>query len=173
MYRAGFFDHHTPDLYASAVAATAAPVAQDFLGPVPQGYCWYLEAWTSHIGAAHTAVCELAVSPTQQLPAISANWDRGNRLWFSGAAAADFSPLAGYALYIPEGYYLIAYWTAGGGTLVAGDTCLLTTQIAWHQLSVKGFMSPEDIEQARASHEHPQEQHERASHEWATGELAV
>ena len=149
MLRAGLFDHHTTDPYIVATAAGTTVLAQGFWGPCPQGYNWYVESVTSHVNNTHTAVVELAISGAQSLP-VSASWDRGNREWWGGAAT-DANVQPGLAWYVPEGYYIVAFWTAG--TMVAGDIATLGLQLAVHQLNPHVMQSPEDRQQVHAAHE--------------------
>ena len=146
MMREGIFDHHTTEPYITALA-NATPTAQNFYGPCPAGYAWYVEAATFHL-SAHTAVAELAVSNGSQVPAI---WDRQNREWWFGAAAVDGAVGPSNAWYVPEGYFLVAFWS--GGTLAQNDVATMSFQIAVHQLNPRAMMSPEDMRAVRAEHE--------------------
>lgn len=151
MHRQGVFTHHSTEPYIRAVA-NATPEAQAFYGPCPLGYCWYVESATYHI-SAHTAVAELAISPEGKLPAPLSSWDRAQREWWFGAAAVDGQAAIGEALFVPPGYYLVAAFA--GGTLAQNDVCVMSFQIAEHELNPRYLMSEEEIEQVRKAHEHP------------------
>lgn len=132
--RQGYIEH-VESGYTITATINSAGTGQGYLGPVPQGYCWYLERASSYI--AHTAVLELAVVTQQALPNLTANWDRAARQFWA-ATGADIQIDANQPVYVGPGYYLVAYWT--GGT--SADVALLSTQIAVHKLVLADFQLP-------------------------------
>lgn len=125
MWRAGVLDHVATELYIGAVVVTAATTAQGYLGPVPQGYCWYVERMSSYSTTTQTSPkLEISVQTGNLIPA---NWDRSSRADYTNAVANDIAD-ENNPIYVPGGNFLVAYWTG----LVAGDAVMLGTQIAVH-----------------------------------------
>ena len=152
MLREGLFDHHRLDSRLFS-AAGGTPTGQDALGPVPEGYAWYLENLAfSVVGNSHTAALDFAVTPDNGALPSQAAWDHAG-LVATFAAAIRNALQPGLAIYVPPNHFLRAY--AAGGTLAAGDVVAVTYQIAVHQLNPRQMMSPDDIAQARAAHQHP------------------
>lgn len=133
MYRAGFYDHHEPGMSIVATA-NASGVAQGFLGPVPQGYCWYVERMTSWSNTAATSglLLEVFVQTVDDAAPTSATvGNRTGRQDVSYVVVNDISD-NNSPIHVPEGYFLVAFWTG----LTSGDKVELTTQIAVHLLSL-------------------------------------
>lgn len=150
--REGLFEHHRLDP-VTLVAATlgAGPVAQGILGPVPQGYTWYIESVAFSVaGANHTAEYNMAVTVDDPPLPASAVWDRAGLELVIPAAIRGSSP-PGIAWYAQAGHFIRHYLS--GGTLAAGDVVTVTTQIAVHQLDPHFLMSPEDAAQVKSAHE--------------------
>lgn len=153
MLREGLFDHHRLDPRLMT-AAGGTPTAQDALGPVPEGYAWYIEniAW-SVVGNSHNALLDFAVTVDNgQLP-TQALWDHAGLIATFTSAAIRGALQPGLPFYVPPNHFIRAY--AAGGSLAAGDVVAVTYQIAVHQLNPRQMMSPDDIAQARAAHQHP------------------
>lgn len=152
MLREGMFDHHRLDA-VSAVAAGGTPLAQLSLGPVPQGYVWYIENIAfSVLGNAHTAAVDVAITPDDVVLPAQASWDHAGLVW-TLAAAIRGSVQPGLPFYAQAGHFV--HLVAAGGTLAAADVVVATFQVAVHQLNPAAFMSPEDRQAVRAAHEHP------------------
>jgi len=98
------------------------------LGPVPTGYCWYVERVTSRGSSSGTPSCEIAVAVADRLPAA---WDRVGRQDWTGAANNDVGDQV-QPIYVGPGFFLIAYWSAAN----QGDQFTLSTQISVHELAV-------------------------------------
>jgi hypothetical protein len=133
MWREGIIDHTEPGMYMSATADSNG-LAQDFLGPVSAGYVWYVERWTAFSAtAATTPVVELFVQSAERMPTTftAAAGDRQGRQDLSITADNDAADLNS-PIYIPEGYYLVAFWSG----LTSGDVVQLSTQIAVHLVGV-------------------------------------
>lgn len=150
MLRQGLFDHHRLEPLA-LVAAGATPTAQGVLGPVPEGYAWYLEQVAYTVaGNSHTAAMDLAVAVDGGPLPAQASWDHAGLVWTTAAAVrASMNP--GLAIFVPPGHFVHAYLS--GGTLAAGDTAVVTFQVAVHQLDPRFVMSPEDARAVAESHE--------------------
>jgi hypothetical protein len=144
MLRAGFYDHHVPMLGATGTA-TSAGVAKVGYGPVPEGYCWYIERYSVHCptGAAVAAVF------VAQGATGTAAVDSGYRADYT-TAGADAVGDSFNAIYVPAGYHFIVQWTAA----TSGDVCTASIQYAVHQLDPHIMTSREDVRQIQASHEH-------------------
>lgn len=129
MFRKGMFDHVKSDLYISA-AASAAGIAQGALGPVPPGYCWYVERMNTKAVTAATGVrLEVFVTATSPLTGYTATvGSRVGRQDLSVTAENDVAD-ENAAIFVGEGYYLVALWTG----LQSGDPVTLATQIAVHK----------------------------------------
>lgn len=163
--RAGFFDHHEPLQTISVSALNASGNGQGFLGPVPQGYCWYIENVTMRV--PNQGVLDMIISPTQKVPAGTA-WDFSGRFDLFAAATDDARNYAS-PIYVGPGMYIVASVT--GGT--QNDTPTISLQIAVHQLNPAFMTSPEDARQIQAAHQHATREHAELSHSYATGDLAV
>jgi hypothetical protein len=148
--REGLFDHHRLENLA-LVAAGGTPIAQAVLGPVPEGYAWYLEqAAYTVVGNSHTAAIDLAVTPDGGALPAQATWDHQGLVWTT-AAAVRGSMQTGLAIYLGPGHFLHVYLS--GGTLAAGDAATVTLQVAVHQLDPHFLMSPDDTVQVKEAHE--------------------
>lgn len=151
MHREGVFRNHRLDSLA-LVAAGGTPVAQGVLGPVSEGYCWYIEviAFTV-VGNAHTALIDVAVTPDSGPLPAQATWDHQGLVWTTTAAAIRNSENAGHAIYVAPGHFVHA--VLAGGTLAAGDAATVTFQIAVHELNPRFLMTREEEELVREAHE--------------------
>lgn len=150
MFREGVFKSHRQELLLTT-AAGGTPTAQGVIGPVPEGFCWYLEvvAFTV-IGNSHTASFDLAVTPDNGSLPAQASWDHQGLVWTLGAAVRG-SENAGHAIYVPPSHFVHAYFS--GGTLAAADVCSATFQVAVHELNPRWLQSKEEVERELASHE--------------------
>jgi hypothetical protein len=141
MYRVGFYDHQRVGDTIGPLTANASGIAQGFLGPVAEGYCWYVERMT--IWSTNTATtglkCEIFVVRNQQLaPGFTATaGDRQGRQDLSLAAGNDVSDEVN-PLFVGAGYYLVAFWSG----FTVGDTVELTSQIAVHKLQLTHTQPP-------------------------------
>jgi hypothetical protein len=152
--REGLFDHHRRDSQQALAAAVGGqPNAQGVLGPVPEGYAWYVENFAyTVVGANHTALIDVAVLRDDGPLPAQATWDHQGLVW-TGPAAAQIkgSTNNGVAWYAPAGTFL--KWSAAPGTLANGDVVVVTYQIAVHQLDPHFLMSPDDALQVKSAHE--------------------
>jgi hypothetical protein len=129
--RAGFYDHTESGMVIKAIANSSG-IAQGYLGPVPEGYCWYVEresTWST--GSA--GECEIFVVTTHQMPSgmTAAAGDRAGRQDVSLLASDDISD-NNSPIFVGPGYYLVAFWTG----LTNLDQVILSTQIVIHRLSL-------------------------------------
>lgn len=160
MHREGIFESHRLDpVTVLAAAVGGSPQAEAKLGPVPQGYAWYLENVAYSItGSSHTAALDLVITPDDTSQPANAVWDHAGLVWTTPAAVRGFSG-PGAAYYAGPGHWIHA--VASGGTLANGDVLTVTFQVAVHQLDPSlGISSPVDQMQARhaaAHHAGPQE----------------
>jgi hypothetical protein len=152
MHREGVFVRHRLDTLA-LLAAGGTPLAQGVIGPVPEGYCWYIEAiGFSVVGNSHTAVPLVAVTPDGGPLPAAASWDGQGLVWTpSGVAAVRGSENAGHALYVGPGRF--AHAVLLPGTLAAGDAATFTFQVAVHELNPRFLMSREEADLVREAHE--------------------
>lgn len=144
MSRAGIYEYHVPMLGATATANTSG-VAKAGFGPVPEGYCWYIERYSVHCPTANAVAGVFVVQGTTGTAAI----DPSYRADYT-TAGADAVGDAFHAIYVPAGYHLVVQWTAA----TSGDLCVASIQYAVHQLNSREMMSPQDVAQLAASHEH-------------------
>jgi hypothetical protein len=151
--REGLFDHHRLDpLTMVAAAVGGAPVAQAFIGPVPQGYAWYVENIGFAVaGDTHTAELDVAVLVDDGASLGTAAWDRAGMVAGSFTAAKRGTIQPGIAIYVPAGHVVRFY--AVPGTLANGDAVTVTCQSAVHQLDPHFIMSPDDALQVKSAHE--------------------
>lgn len=147
MWREGILDHTETELYITAQAASNGTTAQGYLGQVPMGYCWYIERLSAFsLTSSTTAKLEVAV---QSAPTIGLPWDRGSREDYTNTPANDIAD-ENNSIYVPEGYFFVAYWTG----LNNSDVVLLGTQIAVHLLNIS--QTPRQlIQQVHESHVPP------------------
>ena len=152
MLREGLFSHHRRDFLS--LAASGTPVtAQGSIGPVPEGYAWYIEAWAyTVLGTSHTALLALAVTPDNGTIPPPTTWDYAGVISGSASAAFFATLIPGNPIYVPPAHFIRPYlW---GGTLAAADVVNFNLQASVHQLDPPVLMSPEDRRQAAASHQH-------------------
>lgn len=92
---------------------------------MPAGYVWYIERMSAYSTTAQTAAkLEISVQTTN---IIQNNWDRASREDYTNTPANDIAD-ENNAIWVPEGNFLVAYWTG----LIATDFVCLGTQIATH-----------------------------------------
>ena len=139
-------------------AADATPAAQKAYGPCPQEYEWYLENIAySVIGNTHTANLDLAVTPDGGSLPAQATWDHQGLVWtnaVTGAANIRQSYNVSGAIYVPSGWFLHAFASAGGGSFAQGDVVSVTFQ--WRveeKEALLGLLSPQERAQLAAEHE--------------------
>ena len=145
MYRQGIYEYHVPMTSASSPAASSGGVAHATWGPVPEGYCWYVERYGGHCPTAAAKQGVFVVNGAVPTTAI----DPGYRADIA-TVAGDIVGDAFHAIYVPAGYYFVMEWTSA----TSGDICTGSIQYAVHQLNPRGFASPQDTLQQLASHEH-------------------
>lgn len=158
MMRMGVFDHTRPAEPKSGTA-NASGVASLFYGPCPEGYGWYIERISVHCPTA-AAVAHVCVALTP-LSAV----DYGSRMDFT-TGGADSIADESTAIYVPAGYSLSIIWTAA----TSADVCTASVQYAVHQLDPRYMMSPEDMREVQAAHEHPKSP---LTHPAVAGERAI
>src|SRR5207253_3230426 len=138
--------------YRIRATAGGTGLAQGFLGPVPAGYYWEVQRYTTFNPRANS-VCELFVLNAEQLPSgmTAAVGDRSGRqdvsITANNAAADNAAPIV-----VNEGQFLIAFWSG----LTAADEAQLSTQIAVYQ---KLPRTQEGWQQAELLREIPDELH--------------
>jgi hypothetical protein len=144
MHRQGIFDHHVPML-GSTGTATSAGVAKAGYGPVPEGYCWYIERYSVHCPTSGAVAAVFVVLGATGTGAI----DPGYRADYT-TAGADAVGDANSAIYVPAGYHFVVQWTAA----TSGDVCTASIQYAVHQIDPSHMNSPQDLRQMAAAHQH-------------------
>lgn len=143
--REGIFDHHVAMLGASAVANSAG-VAKAGYGPVPEGYCWYIERYSAHCPTSAAVAAVFVVLGATGTAAI----DPSYRADFQTTTGGDVVGDAFHAIYLPPGYHFVMQWTGAANA----DVCTASIQYAVHQLDPGHMMTRQDIRQIQASHEH-------------------
>lgn len=103
---------------------------QTALGPVPQGFCWYLErttCWTD--GSSLTnALLELYVQPGSSAPTDGSR--RGRQDLAAGSTVANGVSDNASPVHLGPGMFLVASWSG----LASGDHVQLSIQIRVHEL---------------------------------------
>lgn len=125
---AGAYDHSRTDQQIAG-AIVSAGTFSGYIGPVPQGYCWYVERETcySNTAAATTAtLLEIFVSANQTGPTSP---DKTGRQDLTVQVTNDISD-NNCPIYVGEGMYLVAQWSG----LSSGDKVAYSTQIRVHKL---------------------------------------
>lgn len=157
MHREGIFEKHRLDSITLVSAAIGGlQQAEGHIGPVPQGYAWYVEnfAWLVR-GNSHNAQVVVAVTPDDTTLGGSgglATWDGMGMVVSPVAAATGGGVVPGAAFYMGPGHSL--HVLAFGGSLAGGDVIVPTAQIAVHQLDPSWMMSREDARQVLEAREH-------------------
>ncbi len=144
--------HHYERPSVSAVADAGA-VAQKAIGPVPEGFVWYVEiVGYVVIGNSHTAVIAAAISPDNGPLPAQATWDGAGMVWTTLTAAIRNSENTGPPFFLDSGEYLRAILS--GGTLAQGDVVTVTYQIRVNEKEpVWGLLTPEERAELAAAHE--------------------
>lgn len=165
MHREGIFEKHRLDsITLTSAAIGGLQQAEGHVGPVPQGYAWYVENFDWLVrGNSHNAQVVAAVTPDDTTLGGTAGfavWDGMGMVVAPAAAAIGGSSVPAAAFYMGPGhsFHVLAF----GGSLAAGDVIVPTLQIAVHQLDPAFIMSPEDAQQVK-------ERHERMAGAGATG----
>ena len=129
----GFYDSTRSDLYITATANSSG-VAQGFLGPVPAGYAWYVDRYTTFSTTSGTPVCEVFVQPQQTLAAdyAATTGSRQYRQDYTSNGKNNVSDNKS-AVFVNEGQYLVVGWTG----LTNGDTVQFSTQVRVHLKSLR------------------------------------
>lgn len=128
----GFYSHTFPGQYINA-AVNASGLANGFLGPVPEGYCWYVERLTCWSNSSNnsTGILEIFVLQSQTPPNDNSRQGRqdvavGNVV--QNGVSDERSPI-----YVPAGHFLVASWSL----LNSADQVALSCQIRVHKLHAK------------------------------------
>ena len=125
--------HHSTrsDQYIAATVASNG-TATGFLGPVPEGFCWYVERLTAHSNTANstTGKLEVYVQPFQAAPNDASK--RGRQDFAIGTAVQDSASDENSPIYVGPGDYLVAVWSA----LTSGDLVSLSAQIRVHKIEI-------------------------------------
>src|SRR6185369_16362258 len=154
--RAGFYDH-TESGYSIKATADSNGLAQGFLGPVPLGFCWYAERYTTFANATRAgATCEVFVQGSNVLPAgfTATVGDRSGRQDVTTSGSNDSADNESH-VYVGECCYLVVFWAG----FTQNDQLVLSTQIAIHRLQLD--LGPRQIERptlAQLEHAVPQEE---------------
>lgn len=156
MLREGFFEKHRLDSITLVSAAISAlQQAEGHIGPVPQGYAWYVENFDWLVrGNSHNAQVVAAITTDDTtLGGVGgfATWDGMGMVVAPVAAAIGGSSVPAAAFYMGPGhsFHVLAF----GGSLAAGDVIVPTLQIAVHQLNPHFIQSPDDQVQVQRAHE--------------------
>ena len=101
------------------------------LGPVPEGYCWYLSNSTLHSTTQQpTATFEIYASSANQRPTDGTK--SGRQDFTSGANVQDSANNYSSPLYFGPGQFVVFVWTG----LSSGDLVSWSGQIHSHKLEV-------------------------------------
>ena len=144
MYRQGVYEYHVPMLGATATA-NASGIAKAGYGPVPEGYCWYIERYSVHCPTSGAVAAVFVAQGSTGTGAV----DPSYRTDYT-TAGADAVGDAFHAIYVPSGYHLVIQWTAA----TSGDLCVASIQYAVHQLNPNVIGSRQDALQEHAAHQH-------------------
>lgn len=146
--RAGLYDHHVPAQGITSKANTSG-IATNVYGPVPEGYAWYVERISVHCPTDGAVADVHVILGTINQVAANAALDTSARVDHTedgDDAVADENS----AVFVPAGYSLVVQWTSA----TSGDICVSAVQYAVHELEPRRFMSPEDLRQLQAAHQH-------------------
>lgn len=146
--RAGLYDHTVP-MQGVTVTANTSGIATAVYGPVPEGYDWWVERYSVHCPtSAAVASVNVILGPVSQV-AANAALDSSARADFT-TTGKDLVGDAFSAIYVPAGYSLVIQWTAA----TSGDICIASVQYDVHEKNPRHFMSPQDVHQIAAAHQH-------------------
>ena len=148
---AGVYDHTRTDQQISATVGSAG-TASGALGPVPEGFCWYIERETCQSNTAATtgALLEVFVSTAQTGP-VSPD-KTGLQDASVGASVAENVSDNQSPIFLEAGKFLVAQWSG----LTQNDLVRYTAQIRVHQLlrSAGEKQRPIEPEKPVEHHEH-------------------
>lgn len=166
--RTGWFHHY--DYPEIVRIADSNGIAHGRIGPVPAGYIWYLERYTtwSSNGSPTSPVVEVYVQNANGInPGITSSTAgmRSGRVDVTTSAnAAQASALPVVA---PEMMFVEVLWLG----FTPGDTVQMTFQVCVHQLVPVPFESVQDRAANMLAHDTAKE-HQALSHQ-VTGDLVV
>jgi hypothetical protein len=104
--------------------ANSSGVATGYIGPVPEGFCWYVERYTTKTNSSGSPTCEVYSISSQTVgPDILGRQD------YTATGKNDISDNLS-AVWVGPGMYLVAVWQL----CTSGDLCQLSTQIRVHEL---------------------------------------
>lgn len=134
-----WFDHRSSESFL--VTCNATPLALQRIGPVPQGFIWYLERVSVHVNT-HTGIPNIfsTSSDTPELVNMTDRQDTGI------TAANDFQRDYSNPILVKPGHWLLI--AVNGGTIANGDTVGITVQIAWcitNPTSAYGSLNPREM----------------------------
>jgi hypothetical protein len=124
----GFYDHTRHDLQLAG-AASSGGTFSDALGPVPLGYCWYVERWSAYSNSSgSTLTLELYVASDKAGPVSPDKTGRVDQTTSPKNAVGNLAA----PIYVGPGNYLVAQWAG----FTQNDLVRLSTQIRVHKLEI-------------------------------------
>ena len=117
-----------PDQYIAATVASTG-LANGFIGPCPEGYCWYVDRITCYSNdTATTGVLELYSQSTGNVPNDTSK--QGRQDVALGSVVLNGVSDENQPIYVGPSYFLVASWSG----LTSGKLVALSAQIRWHKL---------------------------------------
>ncbi len=127
----GYISEVLVDRYCSGVIDSGG-LANDALGPVPEGFCWYVERETfwSNTSSATNAVCEVFAQRSQNPPAATGQDKQGREDVAVGTEVKNGAHDNAAPIYLGPGYFLVVSWSG----LTQNDLVAFSSQIRVHRL---------------------------------------
>jgi hypothetical protein len=117
-----------PDEYINATIDSAG-LAQGFIGPCPEGFCWYVERTTCYSNdTATTGILEVYSIRSEIKPSDTSK--QGRQDVAVGAVVLNGVSDEASPIYIGPGYFVVASWSG----LTAGKVVAMSMQIRVHKL---------------------------------------
>lgn len=127
----GYVSEVYVDRYMAATVDSGG-LANDFVGEVPDGYCWYVERATfwSNGGTFTNAVAELFSQRSEKPPGATAQNKQGREDVVVGTDVKNVARDYAAPVFVGPGYFLVVSWSG----LTQNDLVAATFQIRVHRL---------------------------------------
>lgn len=117
-----------PDEYINATVDSTG-LAQGYIGPCPEGFCWYVERMTCFSNdTATTGILEVYSIRSQIKPSDASK--QGRQDVATGSTVLNGVSDQASPIYAGPGYFLVASWSG----LTAGKVVALSMQIRVHKI---------------------------------------
>lgn len=138
-----------PNRYRTGIANSAGQVTHS-VGPVPEGYCWYLNNETLYSNTSQsTATFELYVLRENGRPTDTTK--AGRQDYTVGANVQNAANNIASPIYAGPGYYYVLVWTGlTSGDIVSWSGQILSHKLEAHQVRTHGLVQETDGKEPHA-----------------------